>query len=1127
MTRQRGREARILLAQGVKPKEQTFLNKKTKARKRKLQKEQMEVKRAETLEYLAKAMQPVVDHQAVVRKEKEEAKRTKAERKARLQQEQWAASSAREADAREKSRRVLEFQALLRNRQHDESQRTIEALKEERLAKEAAVQQEEEEYRAAAARGEAPTLQCRRLVVPVKRPKDLALARERLPILSMEGVIMDELESDSRGVMLVCGATGSGKTTQMPQFLYEAGFSDPSSPLYPGMIGVTQPRRVAALTTAQRVAEEMSFKFGREVGYQVRYVRRIRPETRIKFMTEGILLKEMQSDLLLRRYSVIILDEAHERSINTDLLIGLLSRIVPLRQELYQEALRRKEQRVEAARLKGLLMEGSTVADPATLQIPVTPLKLVIMSATLQVKDFTENERLFNAPPPVVNVDARQFPVTTHFAKRTPIRDYLKAACRKVCQIHERLPPGGLLVFCSTQREIELLGRMLTAIYRRKKVDYPGDSAHRRRELAKRRLAKQRRDKVITAPTVAPATADEKSDEFGLTAEDYELSDGEEGEEADAAKGSGDDEPVSKRMKKETMRLVTQMEAEEDAEARAKEEAGVEDDDDDGDEDDVEEEEEEGRGSRRGARKSESSQSVERPASAEHYDSLHVLPLYALLPQNLQRRVFQPAPADKRLCVIATNVAETSITIPGIRYVLDLGRVKAKQHNAVTGVMAFQVTWTSQASADQRAGRAGRTCPGHCYRLYTTAVYSNLMNSFTDPEIASTPLDSLVLFMKSVSIQNISNFPFPTPIDEDALVAAMKHLRRIQALDMNYRISDLGRELAKYPLLPRYARMLHLAQQPNPEGSLLGYMTVIVSCLSNITDIFVHVDEPEENPEDAADAPKATEGDEESPKKPEATEPETEVERTRRELRQHREADMQRRQAMYAAHRKVVLKYSNPGSDLMTCLEVTRHYMAAEDKRTFCRENFLVERNMREAIMLRAQLMRLLSGVNEYAGPEETEIGVTAEELEAGGADASELPMTRNGLDFSVDHKPTLTQEAALRKLIAAGLVDHVARRATASECQTHKARYLDECLAMKSLYIDTLSGQPVWVHPFSSVSHTQPCPEFVCYSILQSMKRPRKVKRTAPPKTYMKGVTILRKEWLWELGLQDIINAA
>lgn len=248
------------------------------------------------------------------------------------------------------------------------------------------------------------------IFIPVDRLPEIQESRLKLPVLAEEQVIMEAVRENP--CVIICGETGSGKTTQVPQFLYEAGYASGA-----GIIGITEPRRVAAVSMSHRVGKEMNLST-RVVSYQIRYEGNVTDETKIKFMTDGVLLKEIQKDFLLQRYSVIIIDEAHERSVYTDILIGLLSRIVPLRNK------------------KGL------------------PMKLLVMSATLRVEDFTDNRKLFKTPPPVIKVDARQFPVTIHFNKRTPLEDYAGEAFHKTCKIHRMLPPGGILVFLTGQAEI-------------------------------------------------------------------------------------------------------------------------------------------------------------------------------------------------------------------------------------------------------------------------------------------------------------------------------------------------------------------------------------------------------------------------------------------------------------------------------------------------------------------------------------------------------------------------------------------------------------------------------------------------------------------------------------------------
>jgi ATP-dependent RNA helicase DHX37/DHR1 len=263
--------------------------------------------------------------------------------------------------------------------------------------------------------------------VSVNRLPEIQTSRMKLPVCAEEQVIMEAIRNNT--VVIICGETGSGKTTQVPQFLYEAGWSHPDSD-NPGLIGVTQPRRVATVSMAKRVAHELNLGDD-EVSYQIRYDATVSNKTRIKFMTDGVLLREMSQDLLLTKYSTIIIDEAHERNLNTDILIGVVSRVLKLRAELSRED--RKK---------------------------IKPLRVIIMSATLRVSDFTENKTLFPEVPPVINVNARQFPVSVHFNKRTPI-DHVADAYKKICKIHQRLPDGGILVFLTGQNEINQLCKKL------------------------------------------------------------------------------------------------------------------------------------------------------------------------------------------------------------------------------------------------------------------------------------------------------------------------------------------------------------------------------------------------------------------------------------------------------------------------------------------------------------------------------------------------------------------------------------------------------------------------------------------------------------------------------------------
>ncbi|XP_063965098.1 probable ATP-dependent RNA helicase DHX37 [Lytechinus pictus] len=593
--------------------------------------------------------------------------------------------------------------------------------------------------------------------VQVKRSPEIQEGRLALPILAEEQVVMEGIHDNP--VVIICGETGSGKTTQVPQFLYEAGYA------MKGLIGVTEPRRVAAVSMSQRVAKEMNLPHS-VVSYQIRYAGNVSDDTKIKFMTDGVLMKEVQKDFLLTKYSVIIIDEAHERSVYTDILIGLLSRIVPLRHK------------------KG------------------NPLKLVIMSATLRVEDFTENKRLFKVTPPVIKVESRQFPVTIHFNKRTPVEDYVTEVYRKVLKIHRTLPPGGILVFVTGQNEVNTLCRKFKAVGKR-----PGPKQ----------------------------TGTEKSGTGSN--EDQDLKEDQEPVQEDLKKEEAE-KKAFKKWKLPKISLDSYSAQPHDVENDVDDEI----DDDDNIDSDGESEEEVDDGVE------EDEEKALKPEAAEDQVPMYVLPMYSLLAPHRQAQVFRSPPEGSRLVVVATNVAETSLTIPGIKYVVDTGRVKRRFYDKVTGVSSFKVTWTSKASANQRAGRAGRTEPGHCYRLFSSAVFGNDFETFDPAEITRRPVDDLILQMKDMGIDKVVNFPFPTCPDEESLKAAERLLISLGALEQppkpktfrdmkkeffSTRITDVGRAMACLPVAPCYAKMISLGQQ---EGCL-PYVIALVSALT-VREIF-------------------------------------------------------------------------------------------------------------------------------------------------------------------------------------------------------------------------------------------------------------------------------------------------
>ncbi|THH12553.1 hypothetical protein EW146_g7588 [Bondarzewia mesenterica] len=812
-------------------------------------------------------------------------------------------------------------------------------------------------------------------VVLVTRPVDVEEARLLLPIVAEEQPIMEAVLLNP--VVIICGETGSGKTTQVPQFLYEAGFASPGSD-NPGMIGVTQPRRVAAMSMASRIAHELSLTSSR-VSYQIRYDATVSPSTSIKFMTDGVLLRELATDFLLTKYSVIIIDEAHERSMNTDILIGVLSRVIKLREDMWKTE------------------KGS-----------VKPLRLIIMSATLRVSDFAENKTLFETPPPIINVPARQHPVTIHFSRRT-VSDYVIEAVRKTSKIHSHLPPGGILIFLTGQNEIVGVCRKLEAKYGPKALE----DRKRRRKVTQERMDAQNffRDEGDVL-TVKPSRADV------------------EAEDVDLGSGRGDDLALS-------------------VDGQQTDEADLDTDDDEADEQAL------------GINTEESE------------EPMYIVPLYSLLSNEKQMRVFQPPPPGHRLVVVSTNVAETSLTIPGIRYVVDCGRAKERRYNVANGIQAFQISWISKASAAQRAGRAGRTGPGHCYRLYSSAVFENYFDQFSQPEILRMPIEGVVLQMKSMHIDAVVNFPFPTPPDRATLRKAETVLTHLGALTatstptkdsseiyagtVGGKITELGRTMSLFPLSPRFSKMLVSGRQ----HGCLPYVVAIVSAMS-VGDPFLR--------EEALDGDQNSGGE------------------SNDDL-SHISSDQIRAKEVRKLHRRAYFRsqqhhasLGNSSSDLFKVLSVVGAYEYAPDFDSSVLKLTFIEA-MEEIHKLRVQISNIVQ---------------------------------TNFLDIDAGFVPNLSppsdlQLKVLRQLLAAGFIDQVAVRND----------LIRKDAASGNQYA-TASGVPyqamgieedVYIHPSSVLATVSP-PDFIVF---------HEVVRTS--RVWLKGCTVINAAWLSSLGQPSLCS--
>ncbi|KAF2497028.1 P-loop containing nucleoside triphosphate hydrolase protein [Lophium mytilinum] len=449
-----------------------------------------------------------------------------------------------------------------------------------------------------------------------KPPALLPIARHRDALLYL---------IETFPVTIVVGQTGSGKTTQIPQYLDQAGWSSKEKCI--------APRRVAATTVATRVAEEMRCKLGQEVGYSIRFEDATSAATRIKFLTDGLLLREALVDPLLSRYSVIMVDEAHERSLSSDILLGLLKKIRKKRSDL----------------------------------------RIVVSSATLDAENFlqffagdsqAENGNGDSEPGGtigrIISLEGRMYPVDIHYLEE-PAEDYVGIAVKTVFDIHSSEPDGDILIFLTGREEIETAIDMIA-------------------------------DRMGTLAPNAP--------------------------------------------------------------------------------------------------------------------SLQPLPLYAGLTTDQQMYVFEPAPENTRKIILATNIAEASVTIDGIVYVIDCGYVKLRAYNPVTGIETLTAVPVSKASATQRAGRAGRTKAGKCYRLFTEQSFESLAES-TVPEIQRSNLAPVVLQLKALGIDNIARFDYLTPPPSELMVRALELLFSLGALDDYARLTKpLGTRMAELSVEPMMGKVL-------------------------------------------------------------------------------------------------------------------------------------------------------------------------------------------------------------------------------------------------------------------------------------------------------------------------------
>ncbi|KAH0449763.1 hypothetical protein IEQ34_020455 [Dendrobium chrysotoxum] len=537
------------------------------------------------------------------------------------------------------------------------------------------------------------------------KTKSISQQRQYLPIYSVREELLQVIRENQ--VVIVVGETGSGKTTQLTQYLHEDGYTTN------GIVGCTQPRRVAAMSVAKRVSEEMDTELGDKVGYAIRFEDVTGPNTVIKYMTDGVLLRETLKDSDLDKYHVIVMDEAHERSLSTDVLFGILKKVVAQRWDL----------------------------------------KLIVTSATLNAQKFSN----FFGSVPIFHIPGRTFPVNILYSK-TPCEDYVEAAVKQAMTIHIASPPGDILIFMTGQDEIEATCYALA----------------------------ERMEQLTTSTTKA-------------------------------------------------------------------------------------------------------------------VPKLSILPIYSQLPADLQAKIFQKAEDGARKCIVATNIAETSLTVDGIFYVIDTGYGKMKVYNPRMGMDALQVFPVSRAAADQRAGRAGRTGPGTCYRLYTESAYQNEMLATPVPEIQRTNLGNVVLLLKSLKVENLLDFDFMDPPPQENILNSMYQLWVLGALNNVGSLTEIGWKMVEFPLDPPLAKMLLMGE----ELECLNEVLTIVSMLS-VPSVFFR-------PKDRAE-----------------------------------ESDAARE------------KFFVPESDHLTLLNVYQQWKANQYRGDWCNDHFLQVKGLRKAREVRSQLLDIL-----------------------------------------------------------------------------------------------------------------------------------------------------------------------
>jgi len=667
----------------------------------------------------------------------------------------------------------------------------------------------------------------RSFYVTLERTADIQTRRASLPVFELEQEFMEMVRD--RDVVIVVGPTGSGKTTQIPQFLYEAGYGHPDERRRPGgSVAIVQPRRLAAVWCAERVASELGteilrqtredetggvrqpVQLGVQVGYHVRHDRKVHDEhTRLVFVTDGILLQQLAEDIALRHFGCVVLDEVHERSIQMDLLLGLLSRTVRLRRSPAWQS-----------------------AYPN-----IGPLKLIIMSATVDAESLARHPRLFTSA-----TSAMLAKLPSGSVPEMPRSPATRSEALRVssCAISDVPSVSSEATLCCFAKASDA------------GVSSPDAEAHLLPAVAPQHAGSDALDTRHTQPasvaalqTLRAAAEADAAIAAGRSAGDKP--------EAGAASAPavlvvpGRQYPVTIHFARQTHRDYIAAACEKCLKIHQRLPAGhilvfLP--------------------GRRAI--AQLCASLRKACRGTCERPLHVKPLYAGISRVDQEALEHAVHGTERVCIVATNVAESAITIPNVRYVVDSGLVRRVMTHAYNseGVSLHQVTWTSQASAQQRAGRAGRTAPGHCYRLYSVATFVNLFPATDTPEIQRMPLESVLLFLSRLGIRHPLRFPWVTTPGAAALRKAHWVLRVLGAVqderasrhvtspsveeralaapsaapdDLSLEApTPLGIAMARVPVSARLARLLFWVRDHSPDAIRYGIRLVALLSVREI-----------------------------------------------------------------------------------------------------------------------------------------------------------------------------------------------------------------------------------------------------------------------------------------------------